>query len=292
MKKSVPNVLIGTSGWGYDEWVGPFYPKGLSNKEFLPYYSEIYYTNEINTTFYNTPSEYVVRNWVKNTPDNFLFSAKLPQVVTHKHKLSIDDSWTPLVNFLEVMNPMIQSEKLLAFLIQLPPSFTKEKHFGNLKEFIANWPHELDTQKYHLVVEFRHKSWMDDKVFEYLTKNKLTYCAVIEPLLPPCMEITNPDFTYIRFHGYGKKIWFDYEFSKSEITEWALKVQEVIDKSKRVGIYFNNHFSGYATKNSLQMMNELNLSPRNDPKSITMLEIKKQSGTLAKGQTSLDNFIK
>ena len=86
----VSKVLVGTSGWGYDEWIGPFYPRGLERGDFLRYYSEVFITNEINTTFYNTPSRWVVENWVKKTPKNFIFSAKIPQTVTHTHKLDID----------------------------------------------------------------------------------------------------------------------------------------------------------------------------------------------------------
>jgi len=285
-------VLIGTSGWGYDEWVGPFYPKNLKKEDYLSYYSEIFYTNEINTTFYNIPSKWVIENWVKKTPKNFLFSAKLPKTITHEHKLNIDECLDELHYFLSVMDPLINSNKLLAFLVQLPPSFTREEHFGYLREFIDHWPANPKQEGYNLVIEFRDKSWMDDHVFKYLKDNLLTYCAVIEPLLPPRMDITNPEFAYIRFHGYGKKIWFDYYFNEEEIKEWAIPIKNVITEADRAGIYFNNHFSGYAAKNSLMMMNELGLKPRKDPKEVSLLDIKKKSGTFSKGQTGIDQFIK
>ena len=284
-------VLIGTSGWGYDEWVGPFYPKSLTKKDFLLYYSTVFYTNEINTTFYNIPSKWVVENWAKRTPPDFLFSAKIPQTITHENKLDIDHCVDDLHYFLEVMNPLIESKKLLAFLIQLPPSFQKTKHFSNLKEFIANWPSDREQEGYQLVVEFRHNSWMDNEVFSYLKANLLSYCAVVEPLLPPRMDITNSELAYIRFHGYGKQIWFDYYFNEKEIQKWATSIRKVVENSKRVGIYFNNHFSGYAAKNSLMLMKELDVQPRNDPASIQIFEIKKKSGTYSKGQTSLEKFF-
>ena len=285
------SVLIGTSGWSYDEWVGPFYPKSLTKKDFLMYYSMIFHTNEINTTFYNIPSKWVVESWANRTPSDFLFSAKIPQSITHENKLDIDYCLDDLNYFLEVMNPLIESKKLLAFLIQLPPSFHKKKHFSNLKEFIANWPRDRKQEVYHLVVEFRHNSWMEDEVFNFLKANSLSYCAVIEPLLPPKMDITNPELAYIRFHGYGKKIWFDYYFNEKEIQKWAKSIRNVIENSKKVGIYFNNHFSGYAAKNSLMLMKELEIQPRNNPKSIQIFEIKKKSGTYSKGQTSLEKFF-
>jgi len=285
-------VLIGTSGWSYDEWVGPFYPQGLTKKDFLSYYSQIFYTNEINTTFYNIPSRYIVENWIKKTPKDFLFTVKIPQIITHEKKLDIDECLIDLNYFLKVMNPLIESSKLLAFLIQLPPSFTRDKYFTNLKEFIANWPEDYKRENYYLAIEFRDKSWMQDEIFTYLRQNSLTYCAVIEPLLPPRMDITNTEFAYIRFHGFGKDIWFDYFFKEEEIKNWANSIKDVINQTLNIGIYFNNHFSGYAAKNSLMMMRELNLKPRNTPNEISILDIKKKSGSLPKGQLGLDKFLK
>ena len=285
-------VLIGTSGWGYDEWVGPFYPRGLRKEDYLMYYSEIFYTNEINTTFYNIPPRGIVENWVNKTPGNFLFSAKVPQSITHKHKLDVDLCLDDLDYYLRAMEPLIESNKLLAFLIQLPPYFKKAEHFGNLKQFIDNWPGSLKNKKYHLVVEFRDKSWMDNEVFRFLEDKSLTYCAVIEPLLPPRMDVTNPAFSYIRFHGLGKQIWFDYCFTEEEIKKWAVAIREVIQGSNRVGIYFNNHFSGYAAKNSLMLMKELAVPPKNSPENVSLLDIKKKSGEYSKGQTDLIKFLK
>jgi len=288
MKKK---ILIGTSGWGYDEWLGPFYPKSLKKEDYLSYYSEIFYTNEINTTFYNIPSKWVVKSWADKTPSDFLFTAKVYQSITHEHKLDIDGCFRDLQIFLDAMDPLIASNKLLGFLIQLPPSFNKGDHFGNLKEFIRHWPGNPKEEGYHLIIEFRHLSWMVDDVFEYLKKKGLTYCAVIEPLLPPRMDVTDPQLAYIRFHGYGKKPWFNYDFKEEEIRKWAISINEVVNKADQVGIYFNNHFSGYAAKNSLMMMRELDIHPRNEPKRVSLLDIKKKSGTYSSDQTGLDKFL-
>jgi len=284
-------ILIGTSGWGYDEWVGPFYPRNLKKKEYLLYYSEIFYTNEINTTFYNIPPTWVVENWVKKTPNNFLFSVKIPQSITHAHKLDTDNCLDDLDYFLKTMEPLIVSKKLLSFLIQLPPSFKKKDHFSNLKDFFDKWPGSPEIDNYTLVVEFRDKSWMDDEVFTYLQRNKITYCAVIEPLLPPRMDITNPNLAYIRFHGYGKDIWFNYFFSEKEIKKWGQSIKQVIQNARVTGIYFNNHFSGYAAKNSLMLMKELDVKPKNSPEDISLLNIKKKTGEYSRGQIGIDKFL-
>ena len=286
------DVLIGTSGWSYDEWIGPFYPKGLRKKDFLTYYSQIFYTNEINTTFYNIPPIKIVRNWVKKTPENFRFSLKIPKAITHDAKLELNRCLKLLDIFLKSIQPLINSEKLLAFLVQLPPFFKKEDNFADLKDFIEEWPLDYKNDEPYLVIEFRDLSWMDNEVFDYLKKYNLTYCAVIEPLLPPRMDITNKDFSYIRFHGYGRNPWFDYEFKEEEIMKWSLKIKDVIDNSNKIGIYFNNHFSGYAVKNSLMMMKELEIKPRKYPEEIDLLNLQKKTGVYSKGQKGLDEFLK
>lgn len=285
------DVLIGTSGWGYDEWIGPFYPKGLRKEEYLTFYSHIFHTNEINTTFYNIPSINVVERWVEKTSENFKFSAKIPKAITHDAKLKLTESLKIVDYFLKAMQPLMDAKKLLAFLIQLPPFFKKEQNFGDLRDFIEQWPLDYKHTEPYLVIEFRDMSWMNEEVFKYLKKKKLTYCGVIEPLLPPRMDITNTNLTYIRFHGYGKKPWFDYEFSSKEIKNWSIKLKEVIDNSKKIGIYFNNHFSGYAAKNSLMMMKELKIEPKNYPDKINLLDLRKRTGNHSKGQKSLDDFF-
>ena len=193
--------------------------------------------------------------------------------------------------FLKEMQPLLDSGKILAFLIQLPPFFKKEKNFADLKDFIEEWPLDYKREEPYLVIEFRDISWITDEIFNYLRKKKLTYCAVIEPLLPPRMDITNKNLAYIRFHGYGKKIWFDYNFNTVEIKKWASKVKKVITNSDKTGIYFNNHFSGYAVKNSLMMMDELNVKPKTSPDKIALLDVQKQTGIHSKGQKGLDDFF-
>lgn len=286
------DVLIGTSGWSYDEWIGPFYPKGLRKEDFLTYYSQVFYTNEINTTFYNIPSINIVRNWVKKTPEKFRFCAKIPKAITHDAKLELNRCLKSLDSFLKAMQPLMSSGKLLAFLVQLPPFFKKEENLAALKDFIEEWPLDYKHDEPYLVIEFRDLSWMEEEVFNYLKKKKLTYCAVIEPLLPPRMDITNKDFSYIRFHGYGKNPWFDYDFNEEEIKKWALKVKNMINNSNKIGIYFNNHFSGYAVKNSLMMMRELKIKPKNYPEDIDLLNIQKKTGVYSKDQKGLDDFLK
>jgi uncharacterized protein YecE (DUF72 family) len=110
-----------------------------------------------------------------------------------------------------------------------------------------------------MAVEFRHLSWMTDKVFELLRRNNVIYCAVVEPLLPPRMDITNSDLLYLRFHGYGKSPWWNYQFSQEELDQWAKIIQTSVTNSPHTthAIYFNNHYSGYAVKNAGDLIPKL-----------------------------------
>ena len=216
----------------------------------------------------------------------------MPREITHEQKLNLDKCSDTLYSFFDSISPIYESGKLLAILMQLPPSFSRSLDFEALKKFIENWPSVFDKHKYNIVIEFRHLSWMQKEVFSYLKEKNLTYCAVVEPKLPPRMDVTTPNFAYIRFHGYGRKIWFDYQFSKDEIINWATKLRDVINSTNRIGIYFNNHFSGYAVKNALMLMEELGVPKKKTESNINILEVKKKAGSHSKGQKSLDSFLK
>lgn len=79
-------LYVGCSGWSYSSWQGPFYPQNIDNRAWLPYYSQVFNYVEIDSTFYNTPSELMVKNWNRRTPENFRFTAKFPKTITHDKK--------------------------------------------------------------------------------------------------------------------------------------------------------------------------------------------------------------
>jgi hypothetical protein len=94
---------------------------------------------------------------------------------------------------------------------------------------------------------------MRDDVFKLLSDNNVGYCIVDEPLLPAVLKVTG-EFSYVRFHGRGGRPWYYYDYKIEELKEWESKINELSSSSKRVYVYFNNHFKGYAVKNALQMM--------------------------------------
>jgi len=107
---------------------------------------------------------------------------------------------------------------------------------------------------------------MTEKTFALLREYHATYCIVVEPLLPPRMDITTNELAYIRFHGFGYKPWWNYHFSSDELDLWAGKIQQSLEQHPKIRhvAYFNNHFSGNAVKNAQDLLPRLNLKPLTD----------------------------
>lgn len=252
------DLLIGTSGWSYKEWVGAFYPSSTTNK--LSYYSRIFGTAEIDSTFYAYPSKGLVLGWSRYSPEGFVFSAKLPQLLTHEKRLDPGKGVeADLLRFLSLMKPLIAGGKMGPVLIQLPPSFNYESDFARLNGFLKMVPEDL-----RFAVEFRHPSWLREEVWSLLRDRNVANVIVDEPLLPPDIVVT-ADFSFIRWHGHGSRPWYNYRYNEKELKGWAPKVQELAARVKRTYGYFNNHFRGFAVENSLKMMGLLGVSkPRQD----------------------------
>ncbi len=244
------NILLGTSGWSYTEWEGIFYKKGEKRK--LREYSRVFETAEIDSSFYRVPSKGMVMGWLRYSPSNFVFSAKMPKLITHEKRLGLKaDVGSDLQGFFDVMRPLQLGGKLACVLVQLPPKFSFDPE--TLDAFL-----KLVDPVFKYAVEFRHISWMNPEAWKLLEKHGAAYVNVDEPLLPPEVHLTS-DFTYFRWHGRGEKPWFDYRYSKDELDEWVPKVRESASKVKKVYGYFNNHFHGYAPENCLQLLEKLGL---------------------------------
>ena len=245
---NLENVLLGTSGWSYKEWIGAFYQK--REKSMMKAHARVFKTAEINSTFYAYPSYKTVMGWTKYSPPNHVFSAKLPKIITHDKKLNLnlgveDD----LNNFVDLIRPLSLNGKLGCLLIQLPPKYAFNPE--NLESFFKILPTEI-----RFAVEFRNLTWMNDETWPLLKKYDIAYCNVDEPLLPPDIHITT-DFAYFRWHGHGKNPWFDYRYKIEELEPWVPKLKATACKVKKIYGYFNNHFHGYAVENCLQVLEML-----------------------------------
>ena len=240
-------LYIGTSGWSYNEWTGVFYPNSATNK--LSFYSKLYQTAEVDSTFYAYPSKGLVHGWARYTPDGFVFSVKLPRLLTHEKRLDVDHGVeVDLVRFLGLLKPLMATGKLGPVLIQLPPSYSFQGDFGKLKGFLGAAPEDVP-----FAVEFRHPSWLREEVWSYLRGRNVANVIVDEPLLPPDTVVT-ADFAFVRWHGKGSRPWYNYRYSTKELEGWVPKVKEVTSRVKKTYGYFNNHFKGFAVENSLKTM--------------------------------------
>ena len=247
---SESNIHLGTSGWSYSEWEGPFYRKGEKRK--LRAYSTVFKIVEINSTFYRNPSKGTVMGWLKYAPSDFVFAAKLPKLITHDKRLGLKgDVKANLTVYFDLMRPLQLGGKLGCFLIQLPPSC--DCNLSNLESFFG-----LLDPLFRYAVEFRNSSWLRDETWDLLKKYDVAYTIVDEPLLPSEVHLT-ADFAYFRWHGRGEKIWFDYRYSNEELDPWVSKVQETSKSVKKIYGFFNNHYHGYAPENCLYLLEKIGL---------------------------------
>ncbi len=244
------NILLGTSGWSYRDWIGPFYKK--KEKSMLKAHSKVFKTVEIDSTFYAYPSKGTVMGWVKYSPEDFVFSAKLPKLITHEKMLNLEEGVEEDLNrFCDLIRPILLNGKLGCLLIQLPPKYAFDPN--HLEKFFRILPAE-----FKFAVEFRHLSWMRNETWKLLKKYEVAYTIVDEPLLPPEVQVTS-DFAYFRWHGHGTRPWFNYRYKVEELKPWAPKVRKVAKGVKKVYGYFNNHFHGYAVENCLQVLEMLGI---------------------------------
>ncbi|MHB8566499.1 MAG: DUF72 domain-containing protein [Nitrososphaerales archaeon] len=271
----MPDLNLGTSGWSYKDWEGIFYPDSKTSK--LKYYASVFSTVEIDSTFYANPSRGMVFGWARNTPPNFEFSLKLPKTITHEKMLKLSEGTeVDLYNFLDLLSPLKESSKLGPLLIQLPPSFSLDCK-EDLEGFLGALPKEN-----RFAIEFRNKSWLKDPdVNSLLSRFKVANTIVDEPLMP--IDLTTPaEFAFIRWHGRGRRPWYNYLYNDKELDPWVERVNDLSSKVKKIYGYFNNHFHGNAVENSLEFMEKIGSATRTQQKTLKKVKEKR-----AQKQTTL-----
>lgn len=280
-------VIIGTSGFGYSDWQAkqnttkiPFYPSVLTEQQRLAWYSEVFSTVEINTSFYHFPRLQIVEKWAKQVPKGFEFAYKIPKRITHENKLI--DFHSDLIRFLEIMRAGLR-EKIGPALLQLPPKFSDQNRKA-LEVFLKHWPEDLK-----LAVEFREMTWIKhlDQTLNLLSKYNAAYCIVDEPLIPPIIPIT-ADFVYIRFHGHGLKLWYRYYYTHKELVKWKERIEQLKERSNEIYTYFNNHPAGHAPANARQLAILLK-QPLKKLESVDLRTVRQRAGE--KSRASLEDFI-
>ena len=253
---------IGCSGWSYSAWKGPFYPSNMDNSsDWLSYYASVFDYVEIDSSFYRMPNLFTVKNWLKKTPENFKFTAKFPKVITHDKHLK--DVSRELEYFHQSMLPL--RDKILALLIQLPPSLKITEGLDNLRQVVS----ELDT-KFRYAVEVRDRSWFQDLAYNFFANNNIcmVWSQLAELRTPP---IVTTDFLYVRL--IGDRSIDEKDFGKIqkdrviEMKKWSSKIKRVIKQEEGGGrkninlaiVSANNHYAGFGpgTANIFRKMVDL-----------------------------------
>jgi uncharacterized protein YecE (DUF72 family) len=251
-----PRVLIGTSGYSYDDWVGPVYPPGSQKQDFLFLYSREFPVVELNFSYYKQPAPRTLERMVNATPDNFLFALKAHRSMTHE----IGENWdNEISTFRAGIKPLVETNRLAAVLLQFPYSFG---YTPESRERLATLCERLEGLP--LAVEFRKSDWLRPQVLEGLRQRRAAIVSVDEPNLPkllrPTTEVTS-DMAYLRFHGRNKAQWwtgdnasrYDYLYDSGELGEWVERIRIILSQVHTMLIFFNNHWRGSAAQNARMM---------------------------------------
>lgn len=255
-------ILIGTQGWNYAAWVGPFYPEGTRPAEFLATYAKAFNTVEVDSTFYAVPAAKVVRGWAQRTPPGFVFALKMPQEITHERRLR--DADDVVAQFLDAAREL--GPQLGPILVQMGPDFAPDE-LPALDRFVRRLPNDL-----RFAVELRQAKWMKPEVraelLALLAEQGMALALsdgrwIPRDTMTELAERPTAPFHYVRWMGPNRDI-TDYshlQFDRSEqIREWADVLRRASIGTDLYG-YFNNHFAGHSPANAREMQSLLGQRP-------------------------------
>ncbi len=275
------SVRVGTSGWNYPTgqgtWNGVFYPSRRSKGfDELAYYAEHFDTVEVNSTFYRAAEPALGESWMRRTPPTFQFAVKLYQKFTHPDMYlsragatDWDVSRADVDQFRRGIDPLAEAARLAAVLIQFPPSFHAEPA---MREYV-DWL--LDAfSGYPIAVELRHRTWSDDAqaTRALLDRHRAAWALIDEPKFDASVRqhlsdaASGAPLAYIRLHGRNAAMWWDHDeaedrynylYSPKELEPFARAAEQAATASRRVLVYFNNHFSAKAVANAAILRKEL-----------------------------------
>jgi len=238
----VARLLIGTSGWTYASWKGPFYPQDLPSRRYLEFYAREFESTEVNYSFYHLPRPSTYEKWAAQVPDDFVFALKASRFITHVKRL--DDAGEAWATF--VQSALTLGAHLGPILLQFPPSFRRDRKrltaFLNHAQRPAPKPPLL-----RLAFEFRHESWFTEEIYEFLRYHRAALCIADSPRYPRRDEVT-ADFVYLRFHG--RTGLFASKYSDAELAEEAKNIRRYLRGKLDVYVYFNNDALGHAVSNA------------------------------------------
>jgi len=230
---------IGTSGWNYGHWRGVFYPGGLPQRRWLPFYAGRFRTVELNYTHYRQPSGSAWDAWRDAVPPGFLFAVKAHRYLTHRRRLN--DPEDSLRRVIEGARRL--GDRLGPILYQLPPFFRRTaEHAARLERFLELLPGDLMH-----AFEFRHESWFGRDTLAQLERRGAAFCCYDMPGTECPLAATAP-FAYVRFHGPGEG--YTGCYTDRDLACWAERLRGLASGLDSVFVYFNNDIGGYAPANA------------------------------------------
>lgn len=249
-------ILIGTSGYTFDDWKGVFYPENVARRHWLPYYAQFFTITEINSTYYAIPRPGVLERMAQVTPEGFRFVVKVPGEVTHKRdgEMAVFEQFNSRVDELSVTG------KLSGLLAQFPFSFKRnDRNEAYLSFMRDNLPASAP-----IFVEFRHRGWDDGTALELVEREGMFWVSPDEPDIPQLMArrvSATGDTAYVRLHSRdaakwwsnGGKLRYDYDYSGTELGEIISRINALPAPVTRVFVFFNNCHGGSAVRNALTM---------------------------------------
>jgi uncharacterized protein YecE (DUF72 family) len=237
---NLPKVHIGTSGWHYMPWRGPFYPETMKPKDFLSFYVTRFATAELNNPFYRLPTEAAVQCWRDTTPDTFLFAWKASRYITHMLKLkNAQNGLDVMFSRAEELGP-----KLGPILFQLPPSLKVNRE--RLADFLKILP-----AGHRYTFEFRHSSWYEPRILDLLREHDASLCLSDHAAAPAPWEVT-ASFVYVRGHGPSGRYWGSY--SDETLAKWAEDIGRWREEGRAVFCYFDNDIKSAAPEDARRLV--------------------------------------
>ena len=246
-------ILIGTSGYSYKDWIGPVYPQGTDQRDFLSLYSKEFKIVELNFSYYKQPNAKMLDSMIKKSPEGFLFSIKAHRSLTHEADENMKEQATLFKNGISVL---IDHKRIGAILFQFPYSFHYTDKNRKYLEILCN-----EFSNMPVALEFRSDEWVRESVIEEIRQRNFCFVNVDEPDLPKLIKpgnIVTSKLAYIRFHGRNKKNWwkgtnisrYDYLYEDSELIEWISRIDKMVEMAKILLVSFNNHYKGQAVNNA------------------------------------------
>ena len=252
-------IRLGTQGWNYDAWVGPFYPESTKAVDFLAVYSRAFDTVEVDSTFYATPPSRTIRGWAQRTPPGFVFALKLPQEITHERRLrGVDDLSKEFFDRARELE-----DRLGPVLIQFGADFGASE-LPALARFLPTLPDDIA-----FAIEFRDRAWMNEGVVALLSEHNVALALTDARWIPrkqmlALAERPTADFTYVRWMGADREI-VDYsriQIDRSrELELWTGVISQLAGRGRSVYGYVNNHFAGHSPSSVRDLQRLLNLAP-------------------------------